>query len=371
MNICLVIATLGPGGAERVLSTMANYWTERGHIVTLVTLETTERDFYHVDPRAHRVGLGLIWPSATLFEALRNNFCRVRELRRAIRACKPDVIVSFLDQTNVLTLLAAAGLRIPVVVSERIDPHHQPLSAVWRWMRARTYPRAGRIVVQTERAGRYFRSAAARRLAVLPNPVLLRPGHAAEVLPRPVVVGIGRLEYQKGFDLLLRAFARIASSWPEWTLVLVGEGSLKTELERLASTLGLRDKVRFMGTVEVTELLLMQIDVFVLPSRFEGFPNALCEAMAAGRAVIASDCPSGPGEIIQNGENGLLVPIENVSALANVLERLVGDPALRLRLGRQARNVAVRFDIESVMARWDRMLSELTAEGTKACRITG
>ena len=267
-------------------------------------------------------------------------------------------VVSFTDKMNVLTLLASWSAPWQVVIAERNDPRHQSLGPVWEWLRRRTYPRCQAWVVQTEAVARFARVLAGQRpVVVIPNAVA--PPAAAIPPPeqRPTrIVGIGRLSPEKGFDVLVRAFARIAPWYPDWTLQILGTGPQRGELEDLADSLGVRDNVRLAGWVDQPESALLESGVFVLPSRYEGFPNALLEAMACGLPCIASACDSGPAEIIRDGVDGLLVPPENVDALADALRQLVSDEAKRARLGRRAVEVTSRFSREAFFARWEEVL---------------
>lgn len=361
-----MISSLGLGGAERNVSRMANFWAARGHVVTIVTLSADE-DFYRLDQRVARHKLGVLVGSIGLLDALWRNAQRIARLRATIRQLAPEVVISFLDQTNVLALLAARRLNVPVIVSERTDPAVRPLKRVWRALRRVTYPHAACVVVQTSRAAAYFRDNEKVRTVVIPNAVERASFvlYSERILPRPNVMGIGRLAPEKGFDLLLRAFALVAAVHPQWSLFLVGDGAMRGELQRLANDLQVASRVTFLGSQQEVIALLAQADLFVLSSRFEGFPNALCEAMAIGRAVVAFDCPSGPGEIIRHGENGLLVPPEDVAKLAETLECLMRDPLLRNRLGERARDVVVRLGVEEIMARWEGLFRELTKESTR------
>ena len=171
-----------------------------------------------------------------------------------------------------------------------------------------------------------------------------------------LILAIGRLVPQKGFDLFLEAFARIAPEFPQWRAAIAGEGPDREALERLSAELGVRGRVDFVGHVRDVESWMARASLVVQPSRFEGFPNAVLESMGMGAAVISADCPAGPAELIEDGINGRLVPVEDVEALAEAMAELMGDPALRLRLGREATRVRERFRQDSIMAQWEAVL---------------
>jgi len=354
-RLTMVIHALSGGGAERVFCTLANHWAESGRDVTAITLGTVDTDVFRLDTRVRRVPLGLMQESQSPWQRVRNTWTRVRRLRQAIREAGAARVISFTDKMNVLTLLACWGDPRRFVIAERSDPRHQSLGPVWEWLRGRTYPRCHAWVVQTESVARYARTIAPQRpVVVIPNAVA--PPNAAIPPPeqrRPCIVGVGRLSPEKGFDLLIRAFARIAPWYPEWTLHILGEGPQRRALEVLADSLGVRNQVRLAGWNDRPETALLEAGVFALPSRYEGFPNALLEAMACGLPCAASACDSGPAEIIRDGVDGLLVPPENADALADALRQLVSDEAKRARLGRRAAEVASRFSMETFFARWD------------------
>jgi glycosyltransferase involved in cell wall biosynthesis len=369
-RVTLIISSLRAGGAERVLSRMANYWAERGWPVTMVTLEPTSSDFYSLHPAVERVGLGVSGVSTSIWRAVRNNLHRIRMLRRAIRASRPEVVIAFMAPTTVDTLLAARTEHVPVIVSERTDPVRAPLSGIWSALRHLTYPWAQAVVVQTpdvERwAGDFLRKDVVH---VIPNPVSTSSFRATPSLDganfvsetddgRHHVVAMGRLETVKGFDLLLQAFAACRDRRPDWTLTILGEGTERHQLEALAKQLGVESHVRLPGTVADPTPILRRADLFVLSSRYEGFPNALLEAMALGRAVIATDCASGPGRIVRDDVDGVVVPTGDRNALADAMAALMDDEPRRVRLGEHAVDVTERFEVRRIMERWETVIED-------------
>jgi len=289
---------------------------------------------------------------------------RLRALRREIRAARPDAVISFMEVTNMLTLLATRRLSPPVVVCERADPSHQEIGRLRRWVRQRLYPWSDAIVVQSEDIARWARTlVTAGVVRIIPNPVRpLRIGPDAE--PRPVdgqhvIVSMGRLSPEKQIDFVLRAFARVAKDNPDWCLAVLGEGPDRESLHKLAGELGIATRVRWMGMVAEPERVLHHADLFVLSSRYEGFPNALLEAMACGLPVVSFDCPSGPRHIIRDGIDGLLVPAQDLDGLTVAMRRLMSDPTERRRLGTRAVEVSDRFGLDRVMAMWDDLVHDV------------
>lgn len=362
-RVALFTASLGAGGAERVLSHMARHWAAQGVDVAFVTLEGGYGDFFPLSPSVHRVALGLARPSRTLGERLFRNLARVRALRSEFLRLAPDVVISFIDQCNVLALAATLGLSVPVIVSERTDPRHHSLGLVWSGLRRALYRRAAAVVVQTDSVAGWARAfLPTEKVRVIPNPVLsadLRP-RSPRGGARKALLAMGRLGPEKGFDLLLQAFADCAPVHPEWDLLLAGNGPERPSLEALARELGLQARVSFLGAV-AAEGFFESGHLFVLPSRFEGFPNALLEAMAAGLPVIAFDCPSGPREILGGGEDGILVPPQDVRGLAAAMGRAMGSEALRTQLGARAVRVRARYGVEAVIRQWEELIDACLA----------
>jgi glycosyltransferase involved in cell wall biosynthesis len=198
---------------------------------------------------------------------------------------------------------------------------------------------------------------APERIHTVANPLRVLPLPDETGSSRKTILAMGRLHNQKGFDLLLRAFHASALAPTGWRLRILGEGPERTSLTRLASDLGISDSVDLPGIVADPENRMHLGAIFVLSSRYEGFPNALLEAMAMGMAVIATDCPSGPAEIVEHGKNGLLVRSGSSEDLAGALRELAGDEARRRHLGRAALAVRQRYDVNAVMSEWERLVA--------------
>jgi glycosyltransferase involved in cell wall biosynthesis len=364
MRITLVISTFGAGGAERVMAVMANYWAKQGHDMTLITLAPAEEDFYPLHADIRRVGLGLTNQSTTLRESMWNNVVRLKRLREAILISHPDAVISFIEKTNILVLMSTIGLSIPVVACERIDPRYHKIEPVWAVLRQVLYRRAAALVVQTEGLRGWAEGLVhTRAVYVIPNPIA-QIGRIDHPMfngnpSGKTVVAMGRLAPQKRFDNLIHAFAHCVARHSDWSLVIVGEGPERKRLEAVSAHLGVGDRVTLLGRLSDPVPVLRKSDLFVLSSSYEGFPNALVEAMACQLPVVSTDCPSGPRDIIRNGVDGILVPPDDVVALANAMDRLMGDPQERQRLGGRAVEVVERFSTDRIMKLWGDLLARI------------
>jgi glycosyltransferase involved in cell wall biosynthesis len=355
MKILALSSSLGSGGAERVMAGLCNTWITEGHSVDLVTLHPRSRDFYPLAEGVGRRALGLAGPSPSRLHGAWRGFGRIMALRREIARVRPDVILSFVDRMNVVAMLASIGSGIPVVIAERTDPTTRSIRRGWGPMRRLLYPRADVLVVQTEGAARWARGYN-RRIEVIPNPLILDVRGGLTPPPptwkRPTAIAVGRLGPEKGYDLLIRAFAAVSVDHPEWHLAFLGDGPERGALEALAREQGIEARVHFLGRVPDPAPYLRASDLFVLSSRYEGFPNALLEGLSAGLPAVATDCQSGPSELVVDGENGYLVPVDDAPAYEAALRRLIEDPDARRRMGIAARKVADRYPLGVIAKRW-------------------
>jgi glycosyltransferase involved in cell wall biosynthesis len=264
-------------------------------------------------------------------------------------------------------LIAATGLRVPVIVSERtfLTAHHLP--GIWGTLRRWCYPHAAAIVAQTQRCAAALQPLSRRQVDVIANPVVVEP--RAEGAPAPrhagghTLLAVGRLAKQKGFALLIDAFADIAARHPDWNLVILGEGPLREPLARRIAERGLAGRISMPGFDAHVRSAMRRADLFVMSSIYEGFPNALLEAMTEGLACVSFDCDAGPGELIEHHDNGWLVPAGDVPALSAALDALMGDADLRARLGRRARAVGTTYSPATILEQWNSLVASVLRPG--------
>ncbi len=366
-RIVIVVGSLSTGGAERVAATMANAWLDRGHEVWLVsTYLGVGAPAYPLHPGVSVVLLSeavsdhgtALWPVT-----LR----KIRALRRLLLSIGPDIVISFLTNVNVLTVLARANSGIPLIISERTDPLHDgELPRALRMGRALCYRFADALVVQSSAAAARYaaRLRGVSRMTVIHNPLpaelAASPWRAQQEEQGGCVVAMGRLTPEKGFSKLIEAFANALRGESAWQLRIWGEGPLRDDLQSQVERLLLTDRVRLCGLTDQPWTALAAGQIFALSSEYEGFPNAMLEAMALGLPCIAFDCPSGARELSDGGRAAMLVPCGDVAALTAALRDLARGSALRSALGaRAATFVRSKFAQPSVMSDWDALIEEV------------
>ncbi|WP_206081117.1 glycosyltransferase family 4 protein [Marinobacter orientalis] len=370
MRLVILVHSLSSGGAERVTSALANYWARQGWSITIVTIAGQEQDFYSLDAGVQRVAMGLDHPSASVWHALLHNFRRVRDLRALIRREQPDVVLGMMSTASILVALAARKTGVPVIGSERVHPPALPLGRVWERMRRFAYPRLQAVVAQTEQSAQWIRDhAGARNVQVIPNPVIypLESQEPRVTPPRAErsLLAVGRLAPQKGYERLLAAFSELAPDFPEWQLHIVGDGVCRNELEERVLSFGLTDRIRLPGAVGNVADWYRSADLFVMTSRFEGFPNTLAEALSYGLPAVSVDCDTGPRDIIRHEVDGILVPRDDHRALVDALACLMADEGLRKQYGQRATEAAQRFAPERVADMWENLFRQVAANGSK------
>lgn len=364
-HILMIISSLGLGGAQRVLSHMADYWAKRKKKISLITLYGhQEKTIIHLNPDVNLIQLNINGISKNILAGLYNNKKRIIVLNERIKEEKPKVIISFLDTTNILVLLAAVHTDVPVIVTEMSDPSQVPLPWPWRILRKMTYYRAQGIVVVTEKAKDYFPLVLHKKITTIPNPIVLNknPIPFNGFIPSPMILYAGRLAEEKRIDILLKAFYFIKDKYPTWHIGIVGDGPLRQSLEKLRDELRLQDRVHFFGLVECPHYFMKKADMFVLCSQYEGFPVALVEAMANGLPVIASEYHYGVRDIIEDGINGLIVPPADIQSLSRAMDHLMCNKEERIRMGQKAVEISEKYSIDRVMEMWDGLLNQVVSK---------
>jgi glycosyltransferase involved in cell wall biosynthesis len=367
MKLVLFINSLAGGGAERVITKLANHWAEQGHHITLVTLALPTDGDYETHASIERLSLDASVLSRNALHAVMNNARRVARLRRVLRRIQPDCIIAFMSTANVLAVLASVGLGIPVIGSERTHLDNAGLGRARQLTQRLTFRFAATIVALTEDSASWIRENLKCPVTVIPNSVALPlPRGEPRVDPddylQPdarVVLCVGRLVREKLMGDLIEIFARTRPN-ETWTLVVIGSGEEKTDLLAKVSELDLADRFIHIEQAGNIQDWYERADIYAMTSQHEGFPNALLEAIACGCPTLAYDCRTGPRELIEDGCNGYLVPVYDQAQFQERLEALMGDSALRARFGASARNVADRFSDHVAFTAWDATVASAT-----------
>jgi glycosyltransferase involved in cell wall biosynthesis len=366
MRLALTIHDLKPGGAERVCSEMANYWARQGVEVYVILLSGGHASpFYPLDARVQLKHLDLLGNSRGIFGGLLNNYKRGRAMRRTICELKPDSVLSYMSTTNILTLISTLGTGIPVLVCEHIYPKNCTGGWIWETLRKWTYPFADSVVTLTQSGLDCFSPSIRKHGCFIFNPIMVPSQYWGCSLSRKAlassgtILAMGRLDHQKGFDMLIRAFSAISANHINWTLEIWGDGPDRIALEALVNELGLKDRVKLPGVTREPFEKFKAADVFVLSSRHEGFPLVLCEAMACGLPVISFDCMTGPRDIIRDGVDGVLVPSGQVEALIQSMDLLIRNPDMRKHLAVKATDIVKRLSMNAIMGQWKDLINRV------------
>jgi glycosyltransferase involved in cell wall biosynthesis len=374
MKLLLLIHSLGSGGAERVLSTLANHWANKEWQVTVVTMTSEATDFYQLDNRIRRIALNLARDSTNSVVAVINNLHRVLAVRRLLHKIQPDVALAMMSTSNIVLALASLGIRnIVTVGSERTHPPNAFTQNFWNRARRLSYRYLSAVVTLTqESAGWLIANASPKKVAVIPNAAIWPlPPQTPIIKPPPNsngyrLITVGRLSHEKGFDLLIQAFSKLASDFPDWELVIIGEGPERVQRQAQIDMLGLTRQIKLPGRCGNLQQWYESGDLYVLTSRFEGFPNTVVEAMSHGLPVVSFDCTTGPREIIRPGIDGVLVAPEDRKELEVALRDLMTDHDKRRQFGQHAIEVRSRFALERVVDLWEALFNDLRSTSKKA-----
>lgn len=358
MRLVIVQSGLGAGGAEKIVNMLARHRYELGDRVDVVAVNApSSKSFFPYDDAIALHALG-----GDSDRGVEGTFIRLRHLRQRLQGLRPDLVISFLAKVNVMVGIATIGLGMPTIMSERNNFTAQKIHPAWRLAGRAFVWRATKLVMQTELARASLPERLKNRAVVIPNPVAQPPFDRRVSADQLKFVAVGRLERQKGFDLLLEAFALAAEKLPSARLVIFGDGPERPALKNLADRLGISSRIGMPGTTRTPQEWLAAGNIFVLSSRFEGFPNVLLEALVTGMATVSFDCPWGPSEIFRSEDRYPLVPAADVEALAAALVRVASDPETKRRLEGIGPRVAVRFSEASVFAKWDRLIDCTVAQ---------
>lgn len=357
-SVAFFIFSLDRGGAERVTSILANKLAERKIAVTLLVMKPLSSESYQLDPAVTIVKLGDAETRRNGSSSITFNVRRIFALRRFLKKNNTDALITMMTGANIIGIAATLFLRTKCVASERIHPGESSAGRVWNLLRKYLYGSAHCIVLQTESGASWARNHTnARNVKVIANPLEFplkasEPHVSVPDQSSKLMIGVGRLIPRKQFPHLISAFAQLSERFSDWTLAIVGNGEEENALRDQINGLGLTDKVFLTGRVGNLAEWYQRADLFVMTSAFEGYPNALIEAMAYRLPVISYDCRSGPAEIIHHDHNGLLIELNNQAALVSAMEQLMTDSDKSRKLAENAGDVKELLDADRIVDSW-------------------
>ena len=343
-KICLIAPSRQMGGIERMMSILSSYFVSAGHEVYYLSCRAGNI-FYQLDEKVVFYEPSFTHKAKHIHKIL-SYTKTISFLRGKLKQIRPDTIMVFGDIINPIAIIANRGLGFPIYIADQISPK-QKLGRFKNFMKQITYKKATGIIAQSQMAADYKVQVFGQglNLRVIPNALREIADYSGEQ-KNNWVIGVGRQSFEKGFDRLIDAFAKI-SGHNDWSLILVGDGPCMNMLQNQAKELGIKDRVIFMGQQKDVDRLLAQSKIFVIPSRCEGFPNALCEAMAAPLPCISFDSISA-SDIIENGVSGSVLPDGDIDALAKEITRLMDDEILRDKYAKNAYAIRERLQVNRV-----------------------
>lgn len=351
-HIAFYIGSLQKGGAERVFVNLAEYFVANNYAVTIVTQLIGENE-YPLPTGVTRIMSDLILEEESKSRIL-NYIKRIHKLRKIWKEIKPDLILSCIGKNNFQAIESALGLPTKVVVSVVSDPKREYGNSIMRFLTKILFPLADGIVLQTKESKGFFPSYLSKKIVIMQNsinPIFIRPIYREE--REKTIISVGRLDKNKNQRLIIQAFAQISKQYPDYQLLLYGEGDQKEILEKSIKDLQLEDKVLLKGMIQDVASAIEKAGIFVLSSYVEGMPNALLEAMALGLPVISTDCPcGGPKEMIQQKENGLLVSVNHREELVEAMKYVLDNPQQARLMGENASKIQNVLDPKTTNAKW-------------------
>lgn len=353
MKLAFYIGSLNRGGAERVISNLANFFCERGYEVVMVT-KLKEKNEYILHPDIPRI-IADITPEEETTSRVRNFVRRVKKLRNIWKKEKPDLIISFIKKNNFMAIVSCAFLKPRVVISVRSAPEREYGTWLERALAFFLFQIADGVILQTRQAFSFFPKTIQRKAVLLPNSLT---GDFLETpytgIRKKEIVSVGRIDENKNQIMLVKAFEKISERYPEWKCLIYGDGEGTIKLQEYIQGKKLDSCVKLMGKTDNVKASIEQSSIFVLTSRVEGMPNALIEAMALGLAVVSTDCPcGGPADLIMQGENGILVEVDDTEALADALIQMIENEVVREQMGKSAAEIRERLHPNTVNQEWE------------------
>lgn len=332
------------GGAERVICTLASEFMTRGIDTTIITQESTECGYpLHPDIKVLATKTDCKIPGVRLLK-------RCFQLRQMLKVIAPDVVISFMVDSNLILSLFAIGLPCLRIGSDRIYPN--VVRGMRRCLCRLLYPFTQGFVFQTEEARNCFSGRFYERATVIGNPLVADIPKRNAIIANYIVT-VGRLSKQKNHQLLIRAFSEFSKEYSDYQLQIHGKGEEHENLEMIIQQLGMQEKVFLLGTSDTVLKEISHAKMFVLTSDYEGMPNVLAEAMAIGLPCVSTDClGGGAAALINNGVNGLLVPVGDIEKLILAMKQIAKNDMMANKLGEEAKKIVNSLAVSTISDEW-------------------
>ena len=360
-KILCYIDSMQMGGAQRVMANLTKHFVDSNVSVILVNdiVPIDGVPEYEIDNKVKRIFLDQEKKKAT---GLRKNIYRIFAIRKLVKKEAPDVVLSFIGPPNIRMLLGTFGLRTRKIVSVRNDPYKEYGSGKKKAFAKCVFNLADGCVFQTNDAAKYFSGKLQKKSTVIFNPVKDSFYRVERKPDESTIIMVGRLNRQKNYHMAIEGFSIISEQYPNICLKIYGEGELRQDIQGEINEMALSHRVELMGRTNDVEKKLSTAMLYLLTSDYEGMPNALMEAMAAGVPVVATNCPcGGPRELIHSKNEGILIRVNDSKELADKLRELIENRELRLKLGENAKKRANEFLPEHIMKQWDNYLFDYQA----------
>ena len=345
-DIYISTGSMQAGGTERVISILSNQLVSKGFRIKIFIWRSVPV-FYKIDSSIEIIDIPQRCGSASLIKGM-------LYFRRYLKSFPPHFLLGFSAPFNIISLISSLRLNIKTVVCERNDPRFVPFHRYQRVIRNWDYHWADGILTQTQHNKDYFSTQLRSKIQVIYNPIFMDEkyiGSAKSGNHNYRVISVARLKKQKNQQLLINAFSRFCKLYPKYSLYIYGEGDQREQLEKLVKEKGLEGKVFFPGVSDRIFEILSTCETFVLPSNFEGMPNTLIEAMCIGLPCISTKV-SGATDLIKDGENGLLIDIDNEEQLFYAMVKLAENPEIRLRMGINATKLYNYLNVNTILEEW-------------------
>lgn len=358
MKIMFCTSSMGKGGSERVISILSNKLSKNNEVSILIN--TTKNIAYKLNEKIKIVELDDKYESNNFIR----NITRIKKTRKIIKKETPDIIICFLPMPSFRILIANRKNKIPVIVADRANPQYEYRSRISKILMKILYKKADAFVFQTNEQKEYYDKKIQNKSTIIFNPISdeFIEQKTNRLKEEKIIISIGRLANEKNQKMLINAFSDFSKNNQDYKLKIFGEGPLREELQEQIDILDMKEKIILCGVSDNIKQELEKSEIFVLSSNNEGMPNALIEAMSLGLPVISTDCPCGGArELIVNGVNGILIPVNNKEELTKNIKKLVKDKEFASKLGKNAKKIKTALSTDKIVNQWENYIDAVIA----------